>query len=116
MSISCSCDTDDVDWMWQHAEDFSIMPKRKRRKRCYSCKKFLNEGDTVLELFRISWDEHGDERELASIFMCEECGEILLNLTAAGLCIWLDGDLRKDLETYHEMTGFDAKKYKEAGE
>lgn len=116
MSISCSCDTYDADWMWQDAKDFSIMPKRKRRKRCYSCKKFLNEGDTVLEIFRIGWGKYGEERECASIFMCEDCGEILLNLSAAGLCVYLDGDLHKDLEAYHEMTGFDAEKYKEAGE
>lgn len=32
------------------------------------------------------------------------------------LCVYLDGDLHRDLEAYHEMTGFDAEKYKEAGE
>ena len=116
MSLSCSCDSSDADWMWQEAKDFSIMAKRKRRKRCYSCKKLLNEGDTVLELFRVSWDMYGEERELASIFMCEECGEILLNLTEAGLCVYLDGDLHRDLEAYHEITGFDAEKYKEVVE
>ena len=115
MSISCSCDLEG-DWLWEESKDFSLMPKLKRRKRCYSCKKFLNEGDTVLEIFRIGWGKYGEERECASIFMCEDCGEILLNLSAAGLCVYLDGDLHKDLEAYHEMTGFDAEKYKEAGE
>ena len=87
------------------------MPKLKRRKRCYSCKKFLNEGDIVLELLRYTWNDWGEERPLASIFMCEECGEILLNLTAAGLCVYLDGDLHDDLKAYQEMTGFDHEKY-----
>lgn len=110
MSISCSCDLEG-DRLWEESKDFSLMPKLKRRKRCYSCKKFLNEGDIVLELLRYTWNDWGEERPLASIFMCEECGEILLNLTAAGLCVYLNGDLHDDLKAYQEMTGFDHEKY-----
>ena len=110
MSISCSCDLEG-DWLWEESKDFSLMPKMKRRKRCCSCKKFLNEGDTVLELYRYVCDDYGSDRPLASFFTCEECGEILLNLIAAGLCVYLDGDLHDDLKAYQEMTGFDHEKY-----
>lgn len=117
MSISCGCDFNDCgDWQWCEAEDFSSMPKRKRRARCYSCKKLLNEGDTVLELFRNTCDVMGEERPLASWFVCEECGEILLNLLAAGMCVYLDNDVHADLKAYQVMMGFIPEKYKEAGD
>lgn len=122
MSISCYCD-DDADTFWYMPEDFSVMPNRSRRRRCQSCKKLIDAGAVVLELPhfrqpRCDFEEefYGDEVPLAPMYMCERCGEILMNLHAAGLCVCLDGNLENDLREYWEMTGFDPAKYQKAVE
>lgn len=115
----CGCDYDG-DTFRDTADDFSRMPKRSRRCRCASCKKMLNEGDTVLALrcFRqprcdIEERLYVDEVPLATKYLCERCGEILMNLESAGNCVLLDGNLEGDLRQYWDMTDFDPAKYQE---
>lgn len=119
MGISCDCDYD-YDDFWEMPEDFSLMPKRSRRRRCTSCKKLIDAGTIVSALRhfrrpRCDFEEefYGDEVPLAPLYLCERCGEILMNLHATGLCVTLDGNLEDDLRTYWEMTGFDPNKYQE---
>lgn len=121
MSISCSCDDFDYeagDWWCERATDYESMPQRQRRKRCCSCNKLLDTGETVLRFNRwrgplndIEYDIHGDEVPMAPFFMCEECGEIYDNLSATGMCIGFDDSMRENLRQYWEMTGFDPSKY-----
>ena len=72
----------------------------------------------MLELYsfrlpRCDFEEnfYGDEVPLAPKFLCERCGEILMNLNDAGLCVTLDHSLEDDLREYWEITGFDPQKY-----
>lgn len=118
MGISCDCD--DADSFFEIPEDFSLMPPRSRRCRCASCKKLIDSGAVVLELRsyrspRCDFEEnfYGNEVPLAPKYLCERCGEILLNLHAAGLCVTLDGNLEGDLRAYWDMTDFDPTKYQE---
>lgn len=117
MSISCGCDYDG-DYFTDPSQDFNTMPRLKRRKRCMSCGVLLNPGDDVLQFENWRYPRNdieesicGDKVLLADTFLCEECGEIYMNLDAAGMCIIIDGDLHDDLRTYWEMTDFDPDKY-----
>lgn len=117
MAISCYCG-DDFDFYFSIPDDFSLMPKFARRRRCASCKKLIDAEAVVLKLDssrqpRCDFEEnfYGDEVPLAPKFLCERCGEILMNLHAAGLCVTLDDNLENDLRKYWDMTGFDPQKY-----
>ena len=109
MALSCYCDIDGAEWYYTPANDFVPFPVGKR-KRCCSCKEFINILEPSIELFRIGYDDNGDEKELASWFLCEECSEIYLNLDAAGYCYYAGDDLRENLRDYWDVTGFEPKK------
>jgi len=110
--LSCLCDYDSNGWYYYPPKDF-VTFGLKRRKRCCSCGKLINIGDQCVEFDRyrgpitdIEERICGDEIELASWFMCEECGEIFLTLAELGYCHYLGGKIREDLEDYWDMTGF----------
>lgn len=119
MSLSCSCNEYDGDgwsWGWTFHDDFTEL-KTKYRRRCCSCGKKINVGDQCLMFGRFRgardevelniYGEDYDAVDLASWYMCEECGEIFLNLDALGYCIALGDDNMHDLlEEYHELTGW----------
>ena len=52
---------------------------------------------------------YGDEKELASWYLCGDCGERYLNLQALGYCISLDDNMQELLEEYWSETGFTPK-------
>lgn len=120
--LSCNCDYDGSDYgiYYYVPEDFISMPKLSRRKRCWSCHQFIAPGSAVLEFKNFRgprcWYEEnrfGDEISLASKYLCENCGEIYLNLQAAGFCVIIDRNIREDLAEYWQIKGFDPKKYLE---
>jgi hypothetical protein len=47
----------------------------------------------------------GDQVKIVPLWMCEQCGEIFLNLTAAGYCVNI-GPMTEALAEYHGITGF----------
>lgn len=122
MSLSCSCvdyDGEPGTWAYYHPEDFTIL-ETKRRKRCSSCKELIGIGSECLEFRRIrapytEIEENisGTEIPIASLFMCEKCGEIWLNLTAAGYCLTPEDNMERDLKEYWETTGFQPEKYQQ---
>lgn len=119
MSLSCSCDYDDCEYFFEPDEDFSVFSGAKP-KRCESCRKKIFDGETVLKMhcFRYAEDEERDDTgedyvDIPDEFHCEKCGEIFLNLKAAGYCFNLGDDMQEALMEYQEMTGF---KKSEAGE
>jgi len=112
--LSCSCYDDDFDWWYISPDDFTIF-NSSRRKRCCSCRELIDIGLPCLEFdrWRYSVSEveeniygNGGEIRLASWYMCEQCGEMYLNLTALGYCHWLGGSMRDDIKEYWELTGF----------
>jgi len=113
--LSCSCDTDYCDWFYYSPEDFTEL-KTKRRRRCISCNRLIWLGNPCLQFERYRdprgyYEENrfGDEVPMSAVYMCDECGEIFLNLTAIGYCINLGGHMKDALEEYWDITGFEPK-------
>ena len=118
-----SCDYDDIcyaDWFAEPDDDFSQL-SYKTSDRCCSCGKKLYPGNTVLrhrcwrppteeEEREGGYDEDG-EVPLPDGYLCETCGEIRLNLEAAGYAVSLGDDMRILMQEYQQMTGFDPSKY-----
>lgn len=115
MSLSCTCAEWEGDgWAWRCDNDFTVL-EGKRRKRCCSCKDMISIGAQCVELKRIRYPRTeveerilGEcaETQMASWYLCENCGEIYLNLDALGYCYNIGDDLREDLKEYHAVTGF----------
>ena len=118
MGLSCSCGEWDGDgWYWEYTlprDENQIYTKLKtnRGRKCCSCAGWISVGDDVLEFARfrsansdIEERIYGDTVRLASWFMCEECGEIFLNLDALGYCVQIDDHMAALLEEYREQHG-----------
>jgi len=110
--LSCTCNFYDSGWYYYPPCDFSIF-KKKRRKRCCSCKELIGVGDECVEFEKcrdpatdIEERIVGDEVPMASDYMCEKCGEIYFNLTDLGYCINLGDEMQELLQEYWEMTKF----------
>ena len=113
--LSCSCpewDGDPDQWWFFPPEDFEKF-KGKRRKRCCSCNELIDIGAACIALQRFRCPRNdieeqilGDEVQMASLYMCELCGEHFLNLSAIGYCLDPTVDMRVYLKEYQEMTGF----------
>lgn len=113
--LSCDCDYNgDYDEWWFQPQDFTML-NTKRGRRCWSCKEIIKPGSTCLEFERerIANTEI-EERiwgngpvSIASKYHCERCGEIFLNLSELGYCIYPQHDMESYLKEYQRMTGFD---------
>jgi len=105
--LSCSCEFEpevDEPYYW-NPSDFTTF-KKLRRKRCVSCKELIQQQAVCLEFRWEKTDYDGNEIQLASKFMCEECGEKFLNLTALGYCIDLGASMEYHMQEYRALTGF----------
>ena len=113
MSLSCECHYD-TNWYYNIYEDYTTL-QTKRRRRCYSCKKLIDIGATVVELHcerqpkdwieqKIYWDELVP---MPTKYFCEECGDIYYSLHELGFCMELtDGESMQDLlKQYQEEYG-----------
>ena len=120
MGLACSCGEWDGDgWGWQCDDKLTTL-QTNRRKRCVSCNELISLGAECVEFYRMRYAHPGVEEniygecgeiELASWYMCEECGEQYLNLSALGYCINLGNDNMLDLlKEYQELTGFTKQK------
>ena len=114
MGLSCECAEWDgkTGWCFFHPSDFTQLAT-KRRRRCASCKKLIDIGGECLEFSRersCKWEIeekiYGDTVPMAPFYQCSDCGEIYLNLDAAGYCLAPDEDMKKCMEEYHRLTGF----------
>lgn len=118
--LSCSCGSM-MTWFLA-PDDFSTL-KTKRRRRCWSCEKFIEIGSECLEMERFRCADsdieeriYGGEVPLATKYLCEKCGEIYLNLSDLGYCLSLGkGAMQEAIEDYWELTKFDPEKYKRKG-
>lgn len=125
--LSCSCpESDDLEGDFYYpAEAFSKL-KITRRKRCCSCKKLIDLGSDVLVFLRFRYPRteieeriYGcDDAEIpmASWYMCEECGEIYLNLSDVGYCLDPEIEMKDYLKNYWELTEFEPKNSKDSNE
>ena len=115
--LSCQCDIGDSDWYYIHAEDFETF-KNKKRKRCCSCNELIDIGSDCVgfERFRDPYNEieeriWGSEVQIASWYMCFDCGGLYLTLQSLGYCHYLGTPIREDLKDYWNITGFEPKIY-----
>lgn len=123
MPLSCSCN-DDYDYYANPDDDFTVAVSECKCRSCW-CK--IKPGQTVLRFECYRWaDPESDDPEdikaeeegedyvyLPDEYLCEICGEIALNLHAAGFCISISEHMPSLLKEYQEMTGFDPEKYKD---
>ena len=109
--LTCSCpEYTDESWEYIEPDDFTTL-STKRRKRCSSCKEFIDIGDTCMEFkrHRYSRNEIEDriygedtEIEIASFFMCEKCGDQYWNLSELGFCVDITSNMFELLKEYTE--------------
>jgi len=111
MGLSCSCGDFDIEpgtWYWEDNSSLKPMDRRARRVKCCSCKKIINDDDLVVEFYRympldedsITYKIHGEARQLASWYECEECTDLREALEELGYCVNL-GEYMKDLIAEH---------------
>lgn len=118
MGLSCECDGDIYDYAWMFKPSdfypFNEHGEYKRRVRCASCGKLIDFGSDCVRFDRIRAPrgEYEENRfpegvPLASIYHCDDCASIFMNLWKLGFCnISPDVPVREHLEEYWEMTGF----------
>jgi hypothetical protein len=109
MPLSCDCGDWDGDGIWLLVpEEFSVLDT-KRRKRCKSCKRLINKGESVLEFERFHYAQDDIEERIwgegcdipnASWYLCSHCGEIFLNLDDLKFCVNPDENMEDLLEEY----------------
>lgn len=110
MPLSCSCEYDAFDWWYWHPKDYIEMPKFKRRRRCNSCGKFIDAGDTAIqfECFREARNDieeriWGDEVILSCKYFCEHCSDIYFSLHELKFeCVGLGDNMDDMLKEYRE--------------
>ncbi len=106
MGLSCSCpDYDGDGWEYYPPDDFTTLQTKrrkraKRRKRCKSCKELIDINATCLKFDRQRYPNseiedriygEGGEVDIASWYMCENCGDQYMNLSELGFCV--DGEI-----------------------
>ena len=106
--------TEPGQWCYEIPNDFTKL-NTSRRKRCCSCKKLIDRGAECLEFKRekiahsyVEENIYG-EGELIPInswWMCEQCGEIFLNLSAINYCPDITEPMERALHEYWDITGF----------
>lgn len=132
MSLSCSCDYDydcvPGDWNYIINDHDFVRLSTLKRKRCCSCKDLINIGSLCLihQRSRYPYDQLESRKKLsqdledalcqdplipiANHYQCERCGEIFLNLVAAGYqCLSPSEDMEESLKEYHKLSGFKSK-------
>ncbi|WP_294346780.1 hypothetical protein [Prosthecochloris sp.] len=120
MPLTCGCgDYEDYDEVFYGPDEYSVMPQRRRRARCASCKSLINEGDTVTVFSRSRRPRNdvesricGDDLSydiyavpLASLYLCESCSDLFFSLDALGFCVGPYEDLRETVKQYHREYG-----------
>lgn len=117
MSLTCDRDADygDYSWYYDVPNDFTRLDT-KRGRRCCSCNAPIKVGDTVLKHYcwrppenDIEERIYGDEVPKATRYMCEDCGDLAMNLRGAGYCAPPGDDMRGLVKEYAEMTGQERK-------
>ena len=122
--LTCSCPDpsgDPGEWWYFSPEDFTML-QTKRRRRCSSCKVLMDIGCECLEFKRervpyteLEEEICGEEIPMSSLYMCSKCGEIFLNLEAAGYCLSPTDNMTDCLHEYWDVTGFEPNKEKAKG-
>lgn len=112
--LTCGCGWDgDYEQYYEIADEFTPF-KGTRRKRCTSCNKLINIGESTLKAFLLGYAGDAIEEKIyednpilrRTFTYCEECGEILLNLNEYGYCFDLKENMHALLAEHWGNTGY----------
>ena len=93
MSISCSCGYDyDV-----CAVGDPRLGKSRQPRSCCACHREIKTGDW---LYMQAFYDFNKSLTASPEFLCEECGDMALNLNSLGFCYTLDESLKKQWFDY----------------
>lgn len=102
MSLSCTCDTDNYEWLYYPPRDFSIL-QTKTRKKCRSCGKLIEIEADCLEFIREEYDsEIEEDLLLPTWYHCEECGGLYFALEDLGFCVQIDENMQDLVQEYND--------------
>jgi hypothetical protein len=111
MPLACGCDDYDGGDADYYYESLEFVPlATKNRRRCKSCKKVLEHGETVLKIARYRyWITEIEEKiygdgeaiPIADWYHCERCGGIFLSLQELGFCMDPNDKMDTVLSEYH---------------
>jgi len=110
--LSCGCDFEgDLDLPFYYIPNDFQTCKSFKKVRCVSCKKPLKRFDLSVKFswFLLKGADYDDDYKINGVdYMCEDCGEKYLNLTALDFCIQVGPGISMDdyMAEYHEITGF----------
>lgn len=110
MPLICGCYDDEPGMLRSYCHgDFEPL-QTSRRKRCQSCKELIDIGAFSVRFgiikvpeYEIEINMYGEDGEvpMADRYLCEECGEIYLNLLSVGFkCIFPSENMRELLKEY----------------
>ena len=99
MTISCSCDMEDGVRTVGDPRDVTCRTPRK----C-DCGRQISTGDPMYIWSMYDWDEM---RTSSPYYLCEECGDMSLNLMKVGYCFTMGESIRDQWLEYLYDTGQD---------
>lgn len=125
MGLSCSCD----DYDWEPGDicfdiipdDFTIL-KSKNSRRCGDCRSKIKPKALALIFGRFKIPKHvveiaiyGEDGEIprSPVYLCENCGDMYLNLTAYGFCV-SPYDTQDSMRAFIELKADEFAKFKKS--
>jgi len=97
MAISCSCDFDGGIWGVGNLRDVTCRTPRK----CSACNKQISIGDCI---YMQSMFDYDDMKTASPVFVCEECGDMALNIIDLGYCFSFSKSVRQQWLDYLHNT------------
>ena len=111
MGLSCDCGDFDGEFFWRTQNQEGLTLQTKRRQRCRSCGKLIDIGAEVVRFDRFRYAitdveaeirGEDEEIEIASWYMCFECGGFYVQLADLGFCLYIGDNMAKEMEDYRE--------------
>ena len=93
MSVSCSCG----DYYDVKAVGDPRLCRNRQKRNCCACQREIKIGDW---LYMQSFYDFYNSLTVAPAFLCEECGDMSLNLNSLGFCYTYDESLKKQWFNY----------------
>ena len=112
--MNCGCNYDfEAQWYFEEPDSYSVMPVRKRRVRCSSCKKLIEPGSTVNAYDRSRspkddieiriYGEDWDSVPLSPMYHCEECADLYWSLADLGYCVSITEPLKNQVAEFNAL-------------
>lgn len=108
--LTCSCGENDYAWFYYKPHEIEPLTTARSR-RCSSCRERISVGEDCMAFPRFcnpapdSIDEriYGEEKPLATWYLCDRCAGLYESLDSLGFCDLLGQDLREVCGEYAQM-------------